>query len=813
MMKMILILKFTCILIASIKINFSVCAQTAGDYRSIASGNWNDPTKWEKYNGNSWISTTSYPGQNTGTGSVTISNETEITVTASIPNAMASLNINADTNQLLVPGRVTISSANPVSMAIAGDLKIHGALQIANQTGAKTHSLFVGGNFEVGIKIFDPDDYCVPYVFIPGYFQPINQDDKLRVVFNGAGTVDSGPGGIGFQDVTFNGSAFTVITPVFISGNANFINGIVTPISAPLTRNGDCQYSYSFNGSIFFYDGATVSGASNASFVDGPVAKGGNDPFTFPIGNGSIYAPLSISAPSDAGASVSASYLRSNATDLGSIGDPGIFNVSDCEYWSLYGVDDSHPLNVTAGWSVFSGCNSSAYVTNVSDVTLAHFDFNTWKWDSHGGSGVGTSTSGSVTWNGLTTSGPLTLANLGGVCNAPWGSVTNISSNSATLSWTTVANSVSYDVDYKPFTSSDWINATTATTSTSVNLLGLTPWLSYDWRIRTNCGSSSSPYRQSQFQTLCGPASGLTTSNVTTNSATLSWAPFANWVSYNVEYKQSTSSTWIVAATSQAMTSYTLTGLVAGTTYNWRVLVNCTVSEHGTYAESSFTTGACYDIYEPNNTSNQATTLALENTISALISSGNDVDWFKITVPGNTNGVFDIFLSNSPADYDLYVYNKNLTQVGLYTSASKDEVQVDVRGQNLVYYIKVIGKNGAYNPSQCYNLRAYKLADITRRINTASNTPEITDGLDKALIYPNPASEFVKLHFRSDILTLSSVEIINSVGQLVKQYPITIVKGFNDVQISVDDILPGMYILKINTKGLQITRKIAISKR
>ncbi len=817
MKKFILILKFTFVLVALIRTNFSVSAQTAGDYRSIASGNWNDPTKWEKYNGSVWISSTSYPGQSAGTGSVTISKETEIAVTASVPNAVASLNIDADTNQLLLPGRVTLSSQNPLSLIVAGDMKIHGVLQLANQTGAKTHSLSVGGNFEVGIKIFDPSDYCVPYIFIPGTFQPVNQDDKLRVIFNGAGGwIDSGPGGIDFQDVTFNGTAFTVITPVFISGNANFINGIVTPLTAPSTHNADCQYSYSFDGSIFFYDGATVSGASNASFVNGVVSKGGNDVFTFPIGNGSVYAPLSISAPGDPSAYVSALYQRSNASDLGSIGDPGIFNISNCEYWSIDGLSTSYPLNVTVGWSSSSGCSSSAYVTNASDVTLAHFNFTTWKWDSHFGTGVGTTTTGSVTWNSLTTSGTFTLANLGGVCNAPWGSVTNISSNSANLTWTAVGNSVGYDVDYKPYTSGTWINAATATTSTSVTLSGLSSWMYYDWRIRTNCGSSSSPYRQSQFQTLCGPASGLTTTNVTGNSATLSWSPLASGVSYNAEYKLSTSNGWLIAATGLTIPSYTIEGLKPGTTYDWRVVVNCTVSTQGGYAQSSFTTLAiptCNDVYEPNNASNQATPLVLENTISALVSSSTDIDWFKVTIPGSSNFVLAVSLSNPPADYDLYVYNKNLVQVGSSTTAGNEVVQVNVRGKNLVYYIKVIGKGGAHNPGQCYNLRAYKLTDITNRISRAVNSPELTDVSDKVFIYPNPASEFVRLRFNSDVSSSSNVQILNSVGQLVKQQSINIVKGFNDVQIAIDNITPGMYILKVNGEGVQIMRKIAIVNR
>ena len=60
--------KLILILIASIGINFYLSAQSAGDYRSVGNGNWNDPTKWETYNGSSWVSAATYPGQNPGTG-------------------------------------------------------------------------------------------------------------------------------------------------------------------------------------------------------------------------------------------------------------------------------------------------------------------------------------------------------------------------------------------------------------------------------------------------------------------------------------------------------------------------------------------------------------------------------------------------------------------------------------------------------------------------------------------------------------------------------------------------------------------------
>lgn len=87
-------------------------------------------------------------------------------------------------------------------------------------------------------------------------------------------------------------------------------------------------------------------------------------------------------------------------------------------------------------------------------------------------------------------------------CNAPSGlNSSNISSSGATVSWSAVSGAVSYTVDYKAASSGTWINAASATTSTSVNLSSLSASTAYDWRVRTNCSSGSSSYTQAQFTT------------------------------------------------------------------------------------------------------------------------------------------------------------------------------------------------------------------------------------------------------------------------------------------------------------------------
>ncbi|HEY6142102.1 MAG TPA: HYR domain-containing protein [Flavobacterium sp.] len=61
--------------------SFGYC-QNIGDFRSSNTGTsvWTLPTSWETWDGSSWISTSSYPGENTGTYTVTISSNTAITI-------------------------------------------------------------------------------------------------------------------------------------------------------------------------------------------------------------------------------------------------------------------------------------------------------------------------------------------------------------------------------------------------------------------------------------------------------------------------------------------------------------------------------------------------------------------------------------------------------------------------------------------------------------------------------------------------------------------------------------------------------------
>jgi len=228
-------------------------------------------------------------------------------------------------------------------------------------------------------------------------------------------TYSSGANYIYNGSVVQNSGIFTT-TPVANQVNNLTINNTAGTYSTgltlqqPLAVNGNCLFTAgvittSLTDILIINDGATSSGAnnnsSNPSFVNGPVRKIGNDAFEFPVGKiNAGYRPCSITAPAVITDVFTAEYVRSSATALGTVTAPGLQAVSNCEYWDIERTAGTSSVNVTLSWSSISPCNPAATVTDLNDITVAHFDGS--NWNTHGSNAInGMVNSGTVTRNGV----------------------------------------------------------------------------------------------------------------------------------------------------------------------------------------------------------------------------------------------------------------------------------------------------------------------------------------------------------------------------------------------------------------------------
>lgn len=205
--------------------------------------------------------------------------------------------------------------------------------------------------------------------------------NQSRVTFTTCGNngfAVAGSGTTTFYNLTINNpGGVTMSNGTFqVSNNMTFTNGIVQQ-----------------NGTLVILNGATVTGASNQSHVNGIVHKTGNQAFTFPVGKGGVYRPITMSAPSVATAQFAAEYFNA-PQNLGFTYQAPINHVSGCEYWSLNRTIGSSNVSVTLNWN--QALCPMYTIPMVPNLRVAHWTGTVWA--DRGATGItGNSASGTVT--------------------------------------------------------------------------------------------------------------------------------------------------------------------------------------------------------------------------------------------------------------------------------------------------------------------------------------------------------------------------------------------------------------------------------
>ncbi|HEV2193848.1 MAG TPA: fibronectin type III domain-containing protein [Nitrosopumilaceae archaeon] len=168
---------------------------------------------------------------------------------------------------------------------------------------------------------------------------------------------------------------------------------------------------------------------------------------------------------------------------------------------------------------------------------------------------------------------------------------TAASSSQINLSWTVPANNGGSDITgYKIERSTDagttWspIVSNSASKSTAYSDTGLSPSTAYTYRVSAiNSAGTSQPSNTASATTPSAatapqPPTGLTATAASSSQINLSWTAPANnggsaITGYKIERSNNTGTTWstLVANTASITTTYSNTGLAAGTPYTYRV--------------------------------------------------------------------------------------------------------------------------------------------------------------------------------------------------------------------------------------------------
>ena len=175
----------------------------------------------------------------------------------------------------------------------------------------------------------------------------------------------------------------------------------------------------------------------------------------------------------------------------------------------------------------------------------------------------------------------------------------------------------------------------------------------------------------------CPAPTGLATSSITATAATATWSPVSGALSYNVDYRPP-GYDWITIANATTSLQWSLYGMEANTTYDWRVRANCS-SGPSNYTQAQFTTlsvGSCTapgGLFASNITSSTATVnwSAVSGAFSYSVYYKPSSSSVWITAAAATyNTSYNLYALSSNTTYDWMVYsNCSLTESSAWATS------------------------------------------------------------------------------------------------------------------------------------------------
>lgn len=316
----------------------------------------------------------------------------------------------------------------------------------------------------------------------------------------------------------------------------------------------------------------------------------------------------------------------------------------------------------------------------------------------------------------------------------------------------------------------------------------------------------------------CGTPSSLSATNITQTSATVNWGTVSGATSYNLQWKLSTSGTW-TTVTGLTGTSYSLSSLTAGSTYNYQVQAVCGGTSGSYSSAASFTTqsaGGCSDAYESNNTRNTAKVIPVNQNVTAQIATSTDKDWNRFS---NTSAMrrIKVELTTLPADYDVKLYrNSSLLATSQNGGTNNELIIYNTTTVSSSYYAYVYGYNGAFSNTQCYTLRV-SLSSTNWR--TDGSTDGETEEIEIPVVfenagfgmYPNPASDEITVEVPLEADADVAVTILDPAGKAAIQQHRALTKGDNRITLDVSRLPNGVYFVQVRNGEQLHTRKLVVN--
>nr|MCQ2088556.1 fibronectin type III domain-containing protein [Bacilli bacterium] len=182
------------------------------------------------------------------------------------------------------------------------------------------------------------------------------------------------------------------------------------------------------------------------------------------------------------------------------------------------------------------------------------------------------------------------------VCDAPENVTAVVAGNAATINWTAGEGNISFELEYGTHGFSHGAGTTATATTAPATISNLSYDTEYDVYVRAICAentysawSTVATFRtEPEPSTECSPVSNLTATQITDNSAIVSWTPGETGSEWEVVLASAAGEALQQEVTTE--TSYQFTSLTQSTSYIVKVRTVCGDEQYSNYVTVSFRT-------------------------------------------------------------------------------------------------------------------------------------------------------------------------------------------------------------------------------
>lgn len=359
----------------------------------------------------------------------------------------------------------------------------------------------------------------------------------------------------------------------------------------------------------------------------------------------------------------------------------------------------------------------------------------------------------------------------------------------------------------------------------------------------------------------CPSPLGLSTSNITSNSARVTWlAGTSNsWV---LQYKESSAAGW-QPAIPVANNSYIISGLTPSTYYMVQVKALCDDNEESPWSESvQFLTANQTEVLEPTvetqSASNITTTSAMLNgmitslgnqnilargfewketnggTYTSVSAVGTALSYNLTDLMANTSYTFRAFVTTAntttygnemtfttlpipcqaPSNLTQLAVSENSITVVWTNYAESDEWQIRYRVDNNEWVMENTTTTyytiSGLQPTTTYELQVRSVCDEATNSAWSTSLFVTTTGVENYLqnqitLCPNPANDYINVQCTMNNVSFedAEIEVFDMYGKLLQ----TIKISSEITQINVAGLASGVYFVRVNTEQGTVTKR------